>query len=281
MDPKLASFLSEAGELPPLPPAAARAVALTEDPGTGSEELRRAVETDPALAARVLQAANSPLYGFARNIDTLGHAVTALGPRAVRNLVLATSLRRMFSRFGRVEELLIDHAQASAVCARLVARQPGVGLDPEEAFAAGLLHDLGKVALAAARPRDYEAVVDRAIAEGAPFAEVERAVFGFDHGEAGFRVAIRMGLPRRLVAAVRFHHAPGRVSDPDDARLAAAASVATALATRLGHGRGRPAGEVDPCAAPGYARLGLLPDDAPRLVAAAGEALKRVRVPLD
>ncbi len=278
MDPRLASFLKQLEEAPPFRPAALRVVALAEDPAAGSEELRRTVEAEPALAAGVLRAARSPLYGFARNIETVGHAVTALGFRGVRNLVLAVSLPRLLPRSGRVERLLLDHARASAVCARVAARRSGAGLDPEEAFAAGLLHDLGRIAMAAARPADCEAVVDRALREGAPFAAVERELLGFDHAEAGFEVAARLGLPRRLAAAVSLHHAPHRALDPEEGLLAAAAAVATTLATRLGHGRGAPVPELDPAAAPGYGRLGLLPEDAPSLVGAAEAALKGIRV---
>lgn len=263
MESKLKQFVNRIGDLQAVPAVAARVTMLVEDPNASGEDLQEVIERDPALAARILKVANSSLFGFSRRIETLRHAIALLGFRTVKNLVLGASMKDTFKRFGLTERLLWEHAtRAGAVAARL-SEHPNVDVEREEAFTAGLLHDLGKIALDNAAPEDYSKVVARAYNDGVSFVEAEREVFGFDHTELGALVAEKWKLPPRLETVIRLHHSPEALDtlSLEDRRLTALATVATALCTRLGVGRRSPVESFDPRVLPAWAALGLGDED--------------------
>lgn len=263
MDSKLDQFVSRIGDLPSVPAVAATVITLVEDPNASGEDLRAVIERDPALAARILKVANSSLFGFSRRIETLRHAISLLGFRTVKNLVLGASMKETFKRFGLTERLLWEHAtQAAAVAARLTDH-PAIDVEREEAFTAGLLHDLGKIALDNAAPDDYSRAVARAYNDGVSFVDAEREIFGFDHTQLGALVAEKWKLPPRLETVIRLHHTPEALDGlcVEDRRLTALASVATALCTRLGVGRRAPVESFDPRTLLAWSVLGLGDED--------------------
>lgn len=263
MESKLAQFVNRIGDLPSMPAVAAKVITVVEDVNASADDLRAVIERDPALAARILKVANSSLFGFSRRIETLRHAITLLGFRSVKNLVLGASMKEAFKRFGLTERLLWEHAtRASAVAARLTDH-PTLDVDREEAFTVGLLHDLGKIAFNNAAPEEYAQVVARVYNEGVSFVEAEREAFGFDHAELGALVAEKWKLPPRLETAIRLHHTPSALAELPiaDRRLTALATVTTALCTRLGVGRRTPVESLDPRALPAWSALGLGDED--------------------
>ncbi len=276
MEPRLIQFVSRVGDLPAVPAIAAAVIALVEDPNASADDLREVIEQDPGLAARVLKAANSSLFGFSRRIETLRHAISLLGFRSVKNLVLSASLKDVFVRFGLTERLLWQHAtRAGAVAAKLV-EHPTIDIDREEAFTLGLLHDLGKVALNNLAPDDYARVMARVYNEGVSFAEAERSVFGFDHAEIGALVAEKWRLPPRIESVIRLHHTPSALETLPlvDQRLTALAMVTTAVCTRLGVGRHAPVEALDPRTLPAWKVLGLTDDDLDPILALATSIVK-------
>lgn len=260
MSDRLKPFLAVVGDLPGIPIVASKVMVAAADPATGADDLREIIECDPALAARILKVANSSLYSFSRSIETLRHAIALLGFRTVENMVMAASLKDTFKNFGLSERLLWEHATLSgAVAARLSSYGP-IDVDRESAFTAGLLHDLGKVALANTARERYQAVIARTYNDGVAFHEAEREEFGFDHAELGALVAEKWKLPEALVLAIRHHHdepdayPPGAV---EQGRLIALTSVVTLGCTRLGFGRRGPIDEIDVSACPAWSFLGL------------------------
>ena len=142
-------------DLPSLPEVAVRVLEIVDNPRASASELSRAISLDPALTARVMRLANSDLYGFTRRIGSTVQAVTVLGFSQVRSVVLTISILDIFSRQGRERNhphrQIWEHSLACAVAARLLASRARL-CPPEEAFVTGLLHDLGKIVLAAALP---------------------------------------------------------------------------------------------------------------------------------
>jgi putative nucleotidyltransferase with HDIG domain len=255
---------------------AAAVIALVEDANASADDLRVVIERDPALAARILKVANSSLFGFSRRIDTLRHAISLLGFRSVRNLVLGASMKEVFKRFGLPERLLWEHATRAGAVAASLTDHPAIDIDREEAFVVGLLHDLGKIALLNAAPDEYAQVVARVYSDGVSFVEAERDVFGFDHAQLGALVAEKWKLPPRLESAIRLHHTPEALAGLplEDRRLTALASVTTTLCTRLGVGRRAPVECLDPRALPAWAALGLGEDDFDAVLAIATSVVK-------
>jgi putative nucleotidyltransferase with HDIG domain len=233
----------------------------TENSETTVSDLRKIIEADAPMVLRILKVANSALYGFPREIETISHAIALIGSSSLKNLVLAASMRQMFKEFGELERYLWVHcATAGPVAARL-AREPELEINPEEAFIAGLLHDVGQIALVVSHREQYLAVAERAN-QGIPYSEAERSMFGFDHAELGGQIAIKWRLPVSLERAIRHHHDGEGINQLEDSdkKLTALIALTTACLTRLGIGRAAPIETLDPTQLPAWQILGLSED---------------------
>ncbi len=263
MHPKLKRYISTVGDLPAVPALASEVMQLAEDPSTSASDLRQVIDKDPAVAARILKVANSALYGFSRGIETLNHAIALLGFRTVKNLVLAASLRQTFQSFGLTEKLLWEHSTMVGAVSMKLAKLPQIGCDAEEAFTAGLLHDLGKIAFNNSSREQYMKVITRVYNEGVSFVDAERDEFGFDHAELGACVADKWRLAPALTSAIRNHHSPESFDKlPDrEMKLTAVIALSSTSCTKLGVGRRSPVEELDLTALPSWAALGLTEDD--------------------
>lgn len=187
-------------DLPALPAAAQHALALLSNPATEPVELQEALSRDQALALRALRLANSAYYRRNREITTLSNAVVVLGFRTIQTLLLSSAAHRVIAAAGDLAEQLWSHSFAAAVACREFAKELGKGaLEREEAFLAGLFHDLGKGVLAARFPGIY--------ADAAPGGiGAERAALGFDHAGLGQVLLERWQIPAALSGAVGTHH---------------------------------------------------------------------------
>jgi len=238
-DTGLETLIRRVRDLPALPAAVVRVMQLTADPKAGMPDVARALASDQALAARVLKLANSAFYGSSRRISTVSEAVITLGMRTTRNLVMATSCQEMLERnvagYALPPGALWRHSLACASAAQALAARARYRAT-EEAFVAGLLHDVGKVVLNTYLKDQFARVFLRATHGDMTFAEAERETLGFDHAEAGACLLERWSLPAALVSAVRWHHAP--LESPSPSLLPCLVHVADAVCLTLGVGLG-------------------------------------------
>jgi putative nucleotidyltransferase with HDIG domain len=228
--------------LPALPQAAVQALAALRDDNSSPEHCAEQIGRDLALAARTLKLANSAFYGLAGRVSGLRDAVTMLGRRtlcsAVTAVVVSEQLQAQrcegfdFSDFWR-------HAAGTAIAARCIARS--LRLDEETAFTAGLLHDIGHLALAAHFPEQLAPLLKQAAVLDKPVYQVEQECRAHDHAELGARLIEQWRLPATVAAAVRHHHRPplprserGPVTlRPEAADLADVVHAADAIAHAL------------------------------------------------
>jgi putative nucleotidyltransferase with HDIG domain len=226
---------ARAGDLPVLPQVATRVLELVSDSEVRNRELEGALSCDPSLTARVLKISNSALYAQRGAVSTLGRAISVLGLNTLRSVVIAASTKSLYrTKSPRFQErILWDHSVAAALAARLIAREvryAGV----EEAFTAGLLHDIGKVVLDQNLGVEYHTVLERVYNEGDAFADAERDVLGFDHAEVGAIVVQKWNLASHLQDAVQYHH---RVPEAEkNAQLCAIISLGNAMCVKRGIG---------------------------------------------
>ncbi len=203
-------------ELPALPGLVTQLVELVESENATAEQVERLITTDPALTVKVLHLANSAYYGLTRTISTVKQAVIVLGFHTVKNLVLGVSafMALRNSRAPSPLELeLWEHSFACAGIAREIALTQGRGIrQAENAFMAGLLHDIGILFLHTRFPREYQRVLRHANPQRTRH-EVEGAILGMDHAEVGALIADGWNLPPLLVNLIGNHHAPAL---PDD-----------------------------------------------------------------
>ena len=227
--------------LPTIPTVLTRILALVDSEDANALELVRVVEHDQALTAKLLRLANSAFFGQARRVATIPRAILVLGFSTVRNLALGAkvweSLGSGIAR-QRLEELW-SHAVAVALASKSLAGQVGDG-DPDEAFTAGLLHDVGRIVLAARFGESYWSAVGGA-SESEPVDQMEQAVFSVSHADVGAWLFEAWNLPPAIVDAVRTHHEPE--VRPGIAGLLAIANRLVAW-TDLATGTLRPEGEA-------------------------------------
>ena len=215
-------------KLPPLPNAALRVAELVRDPNTSASTIADAIGYDPALAARILRAANSSLYSRERHVSTLTVAVNMLGARTLYQLAISYAASSLFDRPTRpsvLESELWRHSVFVGLAARAITLRFGLH-GSEETFLSGLLHDVGKSLMIQHDPKLY-----------APLAEItndddllagELAVYGLTHPRASALVVNHWGLSPDISDAIMHHH------NPDDAvhsiLMCRALSVANKLA---------------------------------------------------
>lgn len=191
-----------------LPEVFVKLTRMTEDPRSSGAAIARTIARDPALTARLLRLANSPFYGFPSRIDTIERALTVIGTRALRDLVLATSVVEVFSRMPIMEmRTFWRHSLLSGVAARLIGIRCGSS-EPEALFLSGLLHDVGQLIILAKLPEMGRETRQRAHDCGLPLHAVEKAVIGFDHAEVGGELLRQWRLPPAIREAVMGHHLP-------------------------------------------------------------------------
>jgi putative nucleotidyltransferase with HDIG domain len=219
--------------LPTLPLVASRLLESIADPDSAtSEEIGEVIALDPALTARTLKLANSDFYGFPRKVGTVDLAVVVLGPDTIRDLVLGAAVFQTLDPTWKTLTGLWSHSLACGVAARALADRCRYRLEAE-AFAAGMLHDIGKVALRQTYPERFEAALALVREQGIPMAEAERGVLGSDHAEVGGWLAERWGLPGDLVEAIACHHRPEQARlNPE---LTSLVHIADWLAGRTGN----------------------------------------------
>ncbi len=198
------------GDLKPVSDTAMQALHLARDPTSHYGEIERLVLKDQVLAANMLRIVNSAVYGLPVRVTRVSHALSLLGLSGFKRLVLQSCVYSVFSRklfgYSMEEGVLFQHALA---CARLSESVAGrCSLDREDAYVAGLLHDIGKVVLERCAVHLFPYVVDRVFSGNVSFGEAEREILGVDHAAAGGMLAVKWGFPSGLAEAIAFHHEP-------------------------------------------------------------------------
>lgn len=193
-----------------LPEVCIRVNEMLDDPTVTAMELGHIISQDTSLTARLLKIVNSSYYGFQAKIETVSRAITVVGLRELRGLVIAASAVETFSNVS--DEVLNKvrfwrHSLYCGVIARLLAEQCHV-LHSERLFVAGLLHDIGKLIIAQRLPQEIRAIaVEADSAQRAEF-EVEQDLLGFNHAEVGGELMHAWNMPETLFESVAYHHNP-------------------------------------------------------------------------
>jgi putative nucleotidyltransferase with HDIG domain len=197
--------------LPVFPRAAREVVRQVANSEAGPRELEAVASLDPVLAGRLIQTANSAYYSPRQPIGTVFHAVSYIGTESARRVLLAAAIRSNFSspQAHRIWNHSLDVAQA----AEWVAAHSSIKVDPAQAFLAGLIHDIGRLAYAI-MPVSFQERFQRLTDAGCPAVEVEMCLSGRSHSEVGAETLTQWKFPLEIVEAVRWHHRPERSTLP-------------------------------------------------------------------
>jgi HD-like signal output (HDOD) protein/CheY-like chemotaxis protein len=235
----------------PSPPSTLRdLLSALDSPNASSRSVAEAIARDPAATAKILQVVNSSASGLVRKVSDIGQAVSLLGLRNVRAMVLMHDLVRDFrapSATSDWGERLARHSiETSRLARHLCADQPWA----EDAFAAGLLLEVGQLVLASCRPDAFAAHLREWSESGQPLGAIETSTFGVDHAAAGAYLLGLWGLPFPVIEAVATHTHPWeahpmRVDDPIAAVTLAHATVEAELGPMCGPVSGAPTVEEE------------------------------------
>jgi putative nucleotidyltransferase with HDIG domain len=227
--------------LPVIPEVATRIMGMAEEALEVSfGELEDIVSVDPGLTAKILKVANSAMYARQREITSLRMAISLLGFKNIKSLVMLVAASSMFARKkgSHFYPEYWRHSINTAFLARALATRSGHKELESEAFLAGLLHDIGKAAFYNARGEDYEELIRRVTSESRIPEDVERAELGVDHRALGASVLAKWFFPDVYVDAAR-EHASRNITSRHKT-LILIVSIAELLAQRMGHGASRP-----------------------------------------
>ncbi|MBA4384121.1 MAG: hypothetical protein C0410_05240 [Anaerolinea sp.] len=208
---KVDTIIRTVENLRPMPTSITRALRAIEDSNATSTEISEIIGLDQALSASILQSANSVAMGFSTDCSKLSEAVMRLGFKRLKGLILGIAAVGPFNqslkgyRFGAGE--LWNHSIATAVSAEWIARELRYP-DPEEAYTAGLLHDMGKLFLDQFVFSDYTRIVDLMLKYKLTLYMAEEQLLGIDHAKVGGLIAEKWNFPVVLVDAIRYHHTP-------------------------------------------------------------------------
>ena len=258
-------FLNELAEKPPKVPYEPELLpmlfaATREDSSASMDDIARLIERSQNLATRLLNIANSAYYVLEFKVTSLSRAISVLGLREVRSLVLAVGMvsaikgvklpfdfnaHKLWTHHLRTASLAKALAGAvqneaaprpAGAEARLTSVDARLALAPDEAYVAGLLHDLGKVFLAAARPDIWNTIEAKRKQNGHDFSEAELDYWGIDHGIVASRVLHAWKVPLLLTDAINWHHAPKLAPQGQyEAGIVAAANIMENTGFMPGH----------------------------------------------
>ncbi len=230
--------IADISHIATLPEVTMRIIELVEDPNATAEDLNKVISHDPALGARILKVVNSAFYGLPGQIGSLNRAIVLLGLNAVKNIAIAASLAKLF-KGGQVcngfdARDLWTHCVATATASRMLVQRLKLPLR-DEAFLAGLIHDIGiMVEVQAVREGFVEAIEAMRADPSLSLREAEAAWLGADHEQFGMGVCRLWKFPTAFVNVTGQHHHPWNL--PSESRqLASIVYVAQCLSSRCGH----------------------------------------------
>lgn len=209
--PLVSKLIAKTKDLPSLPGPVLEAVRLAADPNTNTAQIAKAISSDVSLAARVLRLSNSAYYGLPRQVTSIQESVMLLGKATVRNVALVAATQSWFDKLplDRKGEpiLLWQHAVGVAAASQAIADVVDKKLI-EDAFCAGLLHNVGKALFVLWFKDKMPKIMEEAIATKTAIYKMERKKLGYDHQEAGFALAESWNLPESILMVIRYHHEP-------------------------------------------------------------------------
>ena len=221
-DPEqLSRIIMSTRDLPAMPQVASKVLELSSDPNTSARQLQQVIADDQAMTARILKIANSAMYSCSRKIKTLTEAIVMLGFNSIRSLVVTSAARNLYntksSQTGLKERLLWEHSIGTAFACRLLV-EPRLPALTEEAFLAGLLHDIGKLVLNMRVPGEFDQIVQMVYNENREFWPTERELLGFDHAHVGAMLVNKWKFSPALEHVILSHHDPEALA-PDEPLL--------------------------------------------------------------
>jgi HD-like signal output (HDOD) protein len=243
-DKTLTELVAQMNSLPSLPSLYVEVMQELQSPDGSLQKVGQIISKDVGMSAKILQLVNSAFFGLRRHVSSPSEAAVFLGVDTVRALVLSVNIFSQFDRTGVRGfsiEALWTHSSITGALAKQIAKAEGAeSKTVDYAFMAGLLHDAGRLVLAANLPAQYSETLFWMRAQKVPLSDAERERFGTTHAEVGAYLLGLWGLPDPIVEAIAYHHRPDQCLERTFSPLTAV-HVANALERE---GRAQDADEI-------------------------------------
>lgn len=257
----LEDIVAKTPDLPSLPAAAMKVLKEAQSSTSNASSIAQILAQDQALSVRVLRLANSAYYGLTRKVSNLQEAVVVLGTRCVRNLCMVAATYPWMSRklegYALGPRELWTHSFGTALGAQFMAKF-SKKCNEDLAFTAGLLHDIGKVALSVWLENKTLSVAKYAAQAEVAFDAAEKRILGFDHCQVGEHLANNWNLPDDIVNAIRWHHTPSALENTPP--LVDCVHLGLYMTMAMGLGLGGDGLQYEFCL-DSFERLGITHDD--------------------
>jgi HD-like signal output (HDOD) protein len=221
-----------------LPEVTSKIIATVEDPKSTAGTLHKIVSHDPALVTRIMKVVNSAFYGLPGQIGSIERAIVLLGLNAIKNIAVAASLGQLFRGAklcdGFTPKDLWTHCIAVGVTARELAKQMKLPV-ADEAFLAGMIHDVGLLISLQTAPEQLRQVCEAAKTSDRAFIDLEREVMGMDHQQLGTCLAEQWRFPKNCQLVAGYHHQPSALGD-GNRLLVTLVYVADTICCQSSHG---------------------------------------------
>jgi len=206
-------ILKSVKDLPPMPDVILKIQRLLADPNSDVKQIVEYIETDQAIAAKVLKMANSPFYGMIGKVSSIQHAAVILGFKTLGEVTTIAGFSSLMGKklpgYGYNSDELWRHSLVVALASKIIAEK----IKPEltyEALTAGLIHDIGKLILDPYVLEKRETFNNLLQGGNQPFFQAEKQILGFDHAEIAFEICNFWEFPERLTLSIKYHHYPSR-----------------------------------------------------------------------
>lgn len=232
-------FLRDDAQLPPMPQALEELRQITENSTASLEAIGAVVLKDSGLSAFLLRMVNSAFYSFSSRVDTVSRAVGIIGVKPLYSLALGFVFSEIMARLPKDMpglDRLWRHNLAVGIAAQTIWEAQEGKEGGERLFVAGLLHDVGKLALICEAPEQAHILYNQS-GKDVPVYDLEDATLGFNHAKAGALLLKKWNMPAPLISAVQWHHNPyhaAHYKEPAVVHLADIAVHALGLGTRPG-----------------------------------------------
>lgn len=206
---KLSDMIDSVTKVPALPQIVVKLLDLLQNPDTSASQIEELIQKEPGLATQVLKLVNSAFYAMPSPIGDIKRAVTILGFREIKNIVIANSISKAFKGIKMPKSFNMTnfwrHSLVNACVAKFMAQNSNQVVEGD-AFTLGLLHDIGKLVMAAYAPEFMEQTISYAIEKEIAFYDAEKVVLQTNHTEVGAWLSEKWKMPDILTESIRNHH---------------------------------------------------------------------------
>ena len=201
------TIIEKLGDLPTPPAILDKAIKLTSDLQSDINIISRTISADQSLTAKVIRFSNSPIYGQIRRITSLADAIKILGFSQIKSIIITATTFQLFESCSQINiaMALWHHSLSTAIACKLIAKKIG-NVDNEEAYLAGLLHDIGKMVLLKTVPKLYSNIIKEIKETNKTFEEIEKKELEFDNIMISEVLLMNWGFEKRFVSEIINHH---------------------------------------------------------------------------